>query len=314
VIRARALALAAALLLRGLAPGPAHAYFDQLLVGARQTALGVSGHADATDASAWYWNPAGLAGLPGAQAMVDYAKPYGIPDLNEGSLAVAFPVRAIGLAAAWHRTGINEVYSEDQFAIAAGRRLWSHPAGHRVSAGASAKIDRIAFTPFSVEDTGEAVDYGSQTAFSFDLAAEWETPWSIDLAWIGRDLPEPTFAFIEGSPGGQVPFRQDLALAWHWNPESVVTGVYTLPGDGRPGLVNLGLEIRFYRVFAIRSGFTNTTPIARSAGDPRTFDYTGGFGVAYKGYQVDASAVSSHELGASYRVTLLVPFGRGVPR
>lgn len=311
---ARALVLAACLWLPAVLPGPAAAYFDQLLVGARQTALGVSGHADVRDVSAWYWNPAGLGELPGAQAMADYAKPYGIQDLNEGSLAVAMPLGGLGIAAAWHRTGINEVYAEDQFALALGRRIWTHPAGHRVSAGASFKLDRIAFTPFTVEGSGESVDYGSQSAYSFDLAAEWATPWGVDFAWIGRDLAEPSFRFIEGSPGGQVSARHDLALAWHWNPESVVTGVYSLPGDGRPALVNVGLEIRFYRVFAIRSGFTNTTPIARSAGDPRTFDYTGGFGVIYKGYQVDASAVSSHELGASYRVTLLVPFGRGVPQ
>jgi hypothetical protein len=130
---------------------------------------------------------------------------------------------------------------------------------------------------------------------------------------VGRDLLQPTYRFVTGSGGGRVPFRQELSAALHWNRESTLTGGWAQTARGETSL-NIGLEILFYDVLAIRSGLFNLSPIYQANGNPEKFQFTGGFGIFHKGYRVDATAFSNHDLGASYRVTLLVPLARGAGR
>ena len=53
------------------------------------------------DVGAYYWNPAALSGIKRYEVVADYAKPYGIPDLNVGTLAVAGRHFGTGWAVAW---------------------------------------------------------------------------------------------------------------------------------------------------------------------------------------------------------------------
>ena len=84
--------------------------------------------------------------------------------------------------------------------------------------------------------------------------------------------------------------------------------------DAGPASLNVGIEILFFDVFAIRSGISNLSEVYKSYGSPNDLQYNGGFGVYHKGYFVDAAATTNHDLGASYRVTVRVPFGGGARR
>jgi len=75
----------------GPAPAPARAYFEETAIGARGIALGSSAVGVVTDASAYHWNPAALGQMVRPEVLVDYAKPYGVPDLNVGTLVLAAP-------------------------------------------------------------------------------------------------------------------------------------------------------------------------------------------------------------------------------
>ncbi len=310
------LALFAAALLPA---GSAAAYFEETALGSRGVSLGFSALASIRDVTAAYWNPAGLADLDGAQVFADYCKPYGVPDLNEGAVLVGAPRWGAGWALGWHRLGISGAYAEDVFSVAAGRRLLDFWRGHRLAGGATFKFERVGFQPFDLYAVdGESgawtaagpVDYGAQSKGSLDVGLLWTTPWRVDLAWVGRDLLEPHFEFIAGSGGGRVPFRNELAASLRWNRESTLTLGWSQVDRTRTS-VNVGFEILFYDVFAIRSGLTNLRPIVRSTGSPNDFQYTGGFGIFHKGYYVDAAVSTNHDLGASYRLSLLVPVGRG---
>src|SRR5262249_19615391 len=90
---------------------PAAAYFEDTAAGARGVALGAAALGTISDASAYYWNPAALSELGRPELMMDYAKPYGVPDLNAGAVAVAGRAFGAGWAAAWHRLSIANVYS-----------------------------------------------------------------------------------------------------------------------------------------------------------------------------------------------------------
>ncbi|MBI5710746.1 MAG: hypothetical protein HZC42_10650 [Candidatus Eisenbacteria bacterium] len=304
----------AALALMLASVAPARAWFEETASGARGLSLGFSALACIHDVSAAYWNPAGLADLTRAQVLADVARPFGVPDLNEGALFVGARRFDTGWALGWHRLGISGAYAEDLLTLSAGRSLRTFGEGHALAAGATFKFGRVSFQPFDVLDYGGdwqpagRVDYGAQSKGSLDAGLLWTTPWKVDLAWVGRDLLEPRYQFVEGSGGGLLPLRHELAAAFRWNRESTITAGWSQIRGTRPS-VNVGMEILFYDVFAIRSGLTNLTPIVESTGSPQDFQYTGGFGIFHKGYVVDAAAATNHDLGASYRVSVLVPLG-----
>lgn len=304
--RNAALALALAAL---LAPAAARATFDQTLVGARGLAMGEGAIATVTDVSAFYWNPAALERLNRPEALLDYARPYNLEGLSDGAIAVGLPAFGAGWALAWHRLALEGVYSEDLWTIAAGRKVWER-GPHRVSAGLAFKLGRAGFESFPHPTGGYTIDYGSLTKGSLDAGLRWTTPWSLDVTWVGRDLIEPRYEFVIGSGAGRVPARHEVATALRWNRESTIT--FGWSQSDVSSSFNAGLEILFFDVFAIRSGVTNLSNIYRSSGSPNDMQFAGGFGVFHRGYHVDAAALTNHDLGASYRVTLRVPFGKAV--
>ena len=305
-------ALGTLLLLAAFA-APAHAYFEETVVGARGLSLGNSSIALISDVSAYYWNPAALSSLPGLEASADYAKPYGIANVSGSAVALGAKRFGSGWAIAWHHLGVDGAYGEDQFTLATGRRVLDIRGGGSIAAGAAVRSDRISFSSFTDPAGGGTVDYGSQAKTSVDLGLRWMSPWNIDVAYVGRDLLNPHFQFIAGSGGQTIAARHELAAAFRWNRESTLTlGWSQLDGGGSEATA--GLEILFYDVFAIRSGFSNLSRVYESLGDPNQLQFTGGFGVQHKGYFVDAAATTNHDLGASYHVTLRVPFGAGPSR
>lgn len=305
----RLAALGIAVALVGAA-APAHAWFEQRLAGSRGFSMGASAAANVDDVTALYWNPAGLAWLSRHELMLDYAQPYLSEDLSENAAAFGTRWRGTGVAAGWHWLGIPGAYGELAATLSAGRVIARPRDGHEVAAGVSLQYLRAGFDAFTVAGTGESVDYGAESAFTADLGLLWRTPWRIDFAWVGRDVLVPEIRFIDGSPGGQLDFRNDLAVAFRWNRESTVTaGFSSEPGGGTS--LGLGAEIWFYDVFAIRSGFTEVSKILSAGDSPNDFQYTGGFGVRHKGWQVDAAAFTNHDLGVSYRASLLKSFAIG---
>lgn len=300
----------AALLAAALAATPARAYFEETAVGARTIALGSAAAAMVEDASALYWNPAGLAGVGGPQVLFHVGRPYGLQDLGTGAVMYAMPLAGFGVAAGWHHLGITDVYGEDQLTLAAGREVWTG-AGHRLAAGATFKFGRVAFQPFTDRATGAAVDFGSLSKGSLDIGAQWKSPGRLAATWVLRDVLQPDYEFIAGSGGGKVHARQEISAIYRWNRESTVSlGWREIDGVGDTAL-DAGLEIWFYDVFAIRSGFRNLAVITDSEGSPNELSFSGGFGIREKSWQIDAAATTQRDLGASYRVSLLVPLHFG---
>lgn len=308
-----ALPVAIAALACALAPAPARAYFEETAIGARPIALGSASAAVVEDASAAYWNPAALARLERPEVLFHAGRPYGVRDLGTSAVTFAMPFMGFGVAAGWHHLGITDVYGEDQFTLSAGRDVWER-AGHRIAAGATFKYGRVAFQPFTDRATGAGVDFGSLAKGSLDLALHWRPPGRVAAAWVLRDVLQPDYEFIAGSGGGKVHARNELSASLRWNPESTVSlGWRELDGVGDSAFDG-GLEIWFYDVFAIRSGFRNLAVIADAQGSPNELSFTGGFGVRERGWEIDASATTQRDLGASYRVSLRVPLDFGAAR
>lgn len=285
---------------------PAGAYFEETRVDARALAMGGAAGATIRGPGAWYWNPAALAGVTTREALLDVSSPYGVPDLTESALSVAGRWRETGLALGWHRLGVSGAFAEDLFALAGGRRFTLPRRGHALELGLSLKLQRAGFSSFADPATGAAVDYGAASAFDSDLGARWTTPWNVDFAWVSRNLIGSELDVVDGGGAFRLPRLQELTAAYRWNPQSTVNLGWTQSERTGEGTINGGVEIWFYDVFALRSGFTHLQGVvdATTLNGASEFDFTGGIGVRHRGWEVDG-AVSTHPtLGASYRAGL----------
>jgi hypothetical protein len=283
---------------------PAHAYFELTAVGARIVALGPSAMGMVDDVTAYHWNPAALASATGPEVLLDTSKPYGIENLSENAVVVGTRRWGTGWSFAWHRMSVADVYAEDQFCAAAGRTIFRGPDGSQVDLGTTFVFGRAAFQPFDIPGVATGLDYGVMSKGSFDVGARWRTSWNVDLSWVAHDLLQPRYEFVSGSGGDRLTTRQELAAAFRWNRESTIgLGWAQDPTGG--GTLSAGMEITFFDVFAIRSGLTNLGSSYKATGSPNDLVYSGGFGVYHRGIFIDAAAGTSHELGASYRISLL---------
>lgn len=303
---------ALAILAAGTLARPCAAYFEDVSIGARGIAVGNSGLALVRDVTSFYWNPAALGWVDESQFVFAYARPYGVEGLSSNALAVGVPGWGGTWTLAWHRLGIQNVYSEDLFTIGHGRHVFGWK-GHRFDVGATFKFGRIGFQPFTDRATGTVTDFGSMSKGSLDLGVMWSPPTIVDFAWVIRDVLQPDYEFIPGSGGGKILARSEFGAAIRWNPESVLTLAWTqLDGRGNSAL-SAGIEIWFYDVFAIRSGLNNIAVITESTEPPDRVAFAAGVGIKDPAWQIDASALTNRDLGASYRVSVMIPvrFGGG---
>jgi len=279
--------LAAAMVLLGVAP-PARAYFERIEVGARGVSLGRAFVASADDASALYWNPAGLAALRRPELLLDYARPYVLDDLNEGFGAVAWPLGFGTLAAGWHHRSVADVVSEDLFSISLAR---SGSIGHgpwRIHTGATLKAARVSY------DTTDEADYGALTRVTGDAGIIVRGP-RLSVGYIVRNIVEPEFDFVSGGGGTPLPRRFDAGAAYQWHPDSKLVAAVGSGDDDRLD-ARIGGEVVFYDVLSVRAGVSDAR-------------FTGGVGLTARRWRLDSAFVTHPDLGVSYRVSLAVPLG-----
>jgi len=289
-----------ALLLVLLAASSLQAYFDRLEVGGRALAMGKAFHALADDPSAVYWNPAGFAWQRRAAVLVTHYRPYVVDDLSSNFAALTFPLPGpIGTAGfGWHHTAISDVMAEDLFAFSLARRA-DLPVVGDLGLGLTAKFFRVGYDGFRDLETGEDVDFGSQTKFTADLGAILQPVEKIRVGVIARNLGEPVFDFVDGEEQNHgTPMESELegSLSFLWNEASVISLGFAQNRE-KELQPTIGSEVLFYDVFALRSGIFD-------------FEFWGGFGIQTAAWFFDAGFATHKDLGVSYMVSVTVPFGR----
>lgn len=292
-MRARAL-LIAAVFSAGLLTTDAHAFFEQTEIGARGVSMGRAFTAVADDASAIYWNPAGLATLGRGSLHFTYHRPFLVPDLSLNFAGVAWPTSFGTVHAAWSHLGLSGAMSEDMF-YGGGSRSFELSDTRRLSVGGSVKMARVSWHGSVATASGAPVDLGAESGIAADLAASfrWSRQWS--AAWIVRNLGEPTWDFIPGGGGSRLEMSQEAGVSFRWHPESLVAVALVQNADGDLTPMG-GTEIAFYDVFAMRAG----------VGDLQFF---GGVGVRAGRVNVDTSFSTHNTLGISSMVSVNVALG-----
>jgi hypothetical protein len=206
----------------------------------------------ADDASAIYWNPAGLARISEPQILLTTYRPFFVEDLSLNFSAVAYPTRLGTFWAAWSRLALTDVVSEDMIYWGGAREI-RVAEDLQVSIGGSLKLLRVDYKVQAATGSGVHVDLGSETSIGGDLGIQAKLTPKMTVGYAARNVGNPRFDFIPGNGQTVVDVVHEAGLAYFWNPESKVA--VALVEDGEESLTPvLGTEIFFFDVFALRAG------------------------------------------------------------
>lgn len=309
-------AIAAGMLSAGLSAKPL-----DLQMGSRGFAMGGAFAAISDDATATYWNPAGLARIGSLTLSETNWILQDVEGMNVNYFTGAVPISQVGtIAGGWlmqHASleqgepgtalyGESDWY-EHAFSLAAGRQLWEKLwIFEKTALGFS--LDRYVLNSGELNGAGTGFDLGLITSF----------PHGLRLGWVMRSLGSDMM-------GDKIDPEYRLGLGYVWEKASAhrVTLAFDLASkenveylDGKEGVERnykgfIGSEYRYGQAdwdaslrAGMNSGFRNSRDMNA---------YTGGFGVGYRGisleYAFQYNANQDLSLGQSHRFTLQLALG-----
>ncbi|MFH1502364.1 MAG: hypothetical protein ABIG03_04890 [Candidatus Eisenbacteria bacterium] len=273
--------------------GGAGANFLEVETGARPMGMGGAFVAVADDVTALHWNPAGLADLDGIQVFGMRTSVYSVDGLAEDSAMAGYGTGSKGFAAGWMRTGAQDLYNEDTIVVGYG--MTTPVEGLR--AGFSVKR-------FSIEAPGygyyndPAFDADGDDAYSGDVGVLYRRgSWSAGATYRNVGEPELQLLSTTESPdpivsefrvGGSYLFREVMLMTAEWRAPKDVPSYY----DRRTSF-NLGTEVWFYNVFALRAGMNRDR-------------ITAGLGLKADPVRIDVALLSERRIGSLYRLSAIL--------
>lgn len=302
----------------------------------RCTGMGEAFVAVADDASAAYWNPAGVALLRGRQAVLNHIDWVG--DISHEFASVVVPTRAgsFGVALTALMLGKFEETTIQEYQ-GTGRTFTGSDVALAFSYGRMF-TEKLAFGASAKYVSEQVWDVGAQ-GLAFDFGVHYNTGWrnlriGMAMANFGPDLRYS---------GSQLNFTHDPGWEWPWTREPIpgtyLTETFPLPVTFRFGLaydvmrtensalaaavdlvhyndvnekVNIGLEYNHQPVY-VRAGYILNTDLdyADALGYATGLSAGAGFRVRPGpgiGLQLDYGYRNLARLGASHRLTLAVDF------
>jgi hypothetical protein len=270
------------------AVGECGAQFLKMGVGARACAMGEAFAAVADDASAIYWNPAGLKQLTRVEVMA--MQNFWLLDMSYQyvGLAVPTPVGAFGLAGAYSSSGTIPRYEEF-------RKVGEYSAYD--AAGTVSYANRVAkFGPaelaagLGLKYIQQKIDTYAASGFAGDMGVHFRVS-VLRLGLVLQNLG-PGLKFIDQSD--PLPLNLKAGLGAKLGPVTVAADM-NKPRDNEL-IWGAGLDVTPIEYLSLRAGY-NT---ARS--------WSAGLGVTWKVVSVDYAFVPYKEIDATHRISARVRF------
>jgi hypothetical protein len=286
-------AIAVALL--ALLPASAYGGFLAIEEGARATGMGGAFTAVADDATAVFWNPAGLAFMDGFKLTGMGSRIFSVDGLSENVVSITYSGwEKTGIGGGWARTGVEDVYNENTIVLSAGRQIFREG----FSVGGTFRVYRLGAPGYEYYNDPNFSD-GAQD-YALDLGFLYmRRKWSVGLTV--RNIGQPEMSLIstteEKDPvpsevrvGGTYVFREVMLVSGEFRFPNEVPSYYT-----RSVRYALGTEIWFVGTFALRAGINDGKA-------------TAGLGLKISWLTIDASLLSVRRPGTKYRLSLSLDF------
>jgi hypothetical protein len=299
--------LLALLVLSLLTPRPAAAQesaaFLKIGVGARATGMGGAATAVADDATAIYWNPAGLSGLTRRSVDATQADLFANTRYDFLGYAQPTPYGTLGAAAQYLSQG-----------ALSGRSVSGAPTGNYGASDAAADVSYAAKIPalpgLGLGGTAKYIRSGiadvSAQSFALDAGARYVPPGSgadgasfglavqnmgPGLKFLAQTAPLPLT--VAAGAAYRLPFGLLLALDYKYRP-------YDHPGE-----LSVGAECLLVSTFALRAGYDSDTVSSEGeTGFAALSGFTAGFGLKVRGFVVDYSMAPMGQLGNVQQLSL----------
>lgn len=306
----------------------------QLPVAARAAGMGTAFTAVATDASAMFYNPAGLARINAHE--LDFSFISGTGETTVQNFAYAGPTSFTGVSGnGYTSVGANLLYSRSGTIEV--NRLNSNgslASSESVSAGSDMILtggyaERVGMTPIELRDATYNVDHYMGVTGKYvrsTIVTKTATTLSADVGYLVHS-PEAGWSFGASAlnVGGKIRYNEaDEPLptafrggvAWQGGVPSVHNVIASLDGDyildEKNWHVNAGLEYFWQKMYGMRVGYEAHRDEA---------GLTVGFGLRWRGrilidyaWGLGRDITDSHRLTVSYRFGAVPPSQRGRQR
>jgi len=314
--------------------GEAGFMFLKVPMGARETALGMSGLTTSSGASAIYWNPANISASDRPSLEFSYVNHFAGISSNYG--AAAFPVSDIGVIgfsfnylsygtidATTELTpeGGGNTYSPFEIALGVSfsKQITDRVSGGLTIKSVTSKIDKVQASGFAF-DFGFTYNTGFRgLKMGFAITnlgpqATYEGTGLVRNAVIEPNATDPTAALRFGSEPFEMPSSVNFGASMdlYRNEQNSIVGLLEQNVNSfQANRTNLGVEYGFKNMFFVRGGYTSALKAGRDyhTGKNSTAGLTLGGGVDYKftetmGVSVDYGYLNMGALDATHRFTV----------
>ena len=291
-------------------------------MGAREAAIGEATIASTKDVNAIFWNPAGIAGIQGAEASFNYTQWIG--DINVLSGAVGYTWDGV---AAIVINYITLDYGNLQEALVTSSsggidtRTGNTFSGSDLSLGvgiARKFTDRLSIGA-QVKYLREDLFTYSSDVWAFDIGTIYSTGWyGVNLAMTAQNFSEQARWIntgIEEEQNFEVPriFKiglavdllggEDLLMGGNYDQHRLALNVDAVNTNDYSERLHFGAEYTFYNIFTLRGGYRlNYEEGNLSAGAGVQYDF------GYVRFKFDYAYVSYDFLQSPHRFTIFLGF------
>jgi hypothetical protein len=279
--------------------GTSSASFLKMGAGARAAAMGESFVSVADDATATYWNPAGLAQVQDIQ--VSAMQNTHFVDTQYQHLAAVKPLEKFTLGLSLARMDYGSI---DSYSAGDVRDGNFNASSLGVGLSAGMKMGETLAVGSTVRFIQESIESESATGFAADLGLQY-TPSRITFAGAVQNIGT-SMKMVQESAA--LPLTVRLGASTKILEEKLLLSAgLSKPNDASAAL-QMGVEFNMNSLLTLRGGYKLVSGASDLGG---LVGVTGGLGVKFNRFNVDYAVTPFGDLGLSHRVSLMVRFNSG---